>query len=371
MRKAIQAARNLLLAHDVNNMRAVVNGYCDGSRRKNLEIIRQAGEPAAGLTQQLLAFSRKQLTRTEAVNVNPIAAEVAQLSRRLIGENIRVVEDLCEDGGTIMADAAQIHQMLMNQVINARDAMPDGGLLVVRTSAEGVGADLAGQLDIPRGAYVALAVADSGQGMDDFVRARIFERFFTTKSAGKGAGLGLSTVYGAVRQSGGGITVEPLRRRKHTSHVPSAIRAARGCRPAQRPDATLLRGARTVLVVEDEDDVRRFIVDLLRGAGYAVLEVAGAEEALAIGARHSEAIHLLLTDMVMPGMNGRKRAETLCKFASRVEGGAGVRLFGISGFRRSARQEHSIFAKAVYSRALDAGGPGGGRRGLMHAHRGA
>jgi two-component system, cell cycle sensor histidine kinase and response regulator CckA len=308
------------IAHDFNNLLTVINGYCDlllagdesGSRRKNLEIIRQAGERAAGLTQQLLAFSRKQLTRTEAVNLNSIVAEVVQLSRRLIGENIRVVEELCENAGTVLADAAQIHQMLMNLVINARDAMPDGGLLVIKTSAEEVGADLAGQLDIACGAYVALTVIDSGHGMDDFVRVHIFEPFFTTKSVGKGTGLGLSTVYGTVRQSGGGITVDSR---------PGAGAAFRIYLPRFAPPAdavqrgaaapTLVRGASTVLVVEDEDDVRRLIVDLLRGAGYAVLEAADAEKAVAIGAEHSGAIHLLLTDMVMPGMNGRKLAEAL------------------------------------------------------------
>jgi PAS domain S-box-containing protein len=308
------------IAHDFNNLLTVINGYCDlllvdeagGSRRKNLEIIRQAGERAAGLTQQLLAFSRKQLTRTEAVNLNAIVAEVVQLSRRLIGENIRVVEELCEGAGTVMADAAQIHQMLMNLVINARDAMPDGGILVISTSSADVDADLAAQLDIARGAYIALAVTDSGEGMDDFVRAHIFEPFFTTKSVGKGTGLGLSTVYGTVRQSGGGIAVESR---------PGAGTAFRIYLPRFAPVAepvawgaaapTLVRGASTVLVVEDEDDVRRLIVDLLRGAGYAVLEAADAEQAIAIGAEHAGAIHLLLTDMVMPGMNGRKLTEAL------------------------------------------------------------
>jgi two-component system, cell cycle sensor histidine kinase and response regulator CckA len=308
------------IAHDFNNLLTVINGYCDlllvgeeaGSRRKNLEIIRQAGERAAGLTQQLLAFSRKQLTRTEAVNLNAIVAEVVQLSRRLIGENIRVVEDLCEGAGTVQADAAQIHQMLMNLVINARDAMPEGGLLVIRTSAEEIGADLAGQLDVACGAYVALTVIDSGEGMDDFVRAHIFEPFFTTKSVGKGTGLGLSTVYGTVRQTGGGIGVESRPGVGTTFRIylprfaPLADAVRRGAGPP-----TLVRGASTVLVVEDEEAVRRLIVDLLRDAGYDVLEAADAEEAMAVGAEYAGVIHLLLTDMVMPGMNGRKLAEAL------------------------------------------------------------
>jgi PAS domain S-box-containing protein len=308
------------IAHDFNNLLTVINGYCDlllvgeeaGSRRKNLEIIRQAGERAAGLTQQLLAFSRKQLTRTEAVNLNAIVAEVVQLSRRLIGENIRVAEDLCEGAGTVLADAAQIHQMLMNLVINARDAMPQGGLLVIRTSAAEVGADLAGQLDIACGAYIALAITDSGRGMDDSVRAHIFEPFFTTKSVGKGTGLGLSTVYGTVRQSGGGIAVEsrPGAGTEFRIYLPRFAPPADAV-PCGAPAGALVRGASTVLIVEDEEAVRRLIVDLLRGAGYDVLEAADAEEAMAVGEAYAGAIHLLLTDMVMPGMNGRKLAEAL------------------------------------------------------------
>jgi two-component system, cell cycle sensor histidine kinase and response regulator CckA len=307
------------IAHDFNNLLTVINGYCDlllveeedGSRRRNLEMIRRAGERAAGLTQQLLAFSRKQLTRTEAVNLNAIVAEVVQLSRRLIGENIRVVEELCGTG-TVLADAAQIHQMLMNLVINARDAMPEGGLLLIATSAVDIGASLAGQLDIASGPYVELTVTDSGVGMDDSVRAHIFEPFFTTKSVGKGTGLGLSTVYGMVRQCHGGIAVEsrPGAGTTFRIYLPQFLPSEDAIPPGMAVRA-LVRGASTVLVVEDEDAVRRLIVDLLQDSGYDVLEAANAEEAMAIGAGYAGAIHLLLTDMVMPGMNGRKLAEGL------------------------------------------------------------
>ena len=308
------------VAHDFNNLLTVINGYCDlllveeepGSRRRNLEMIRQAGERAAGLTQQLLAFSRKQLTRTEQVNLNGIVAEVVQLSRRLIGENIRVVEELCDCDGTVLADAAQIHQMLMNLVINARDAMPEGGLLLIATSLAEIGADLAGQLDISCGAYIALTVSDSGAGMDDFVRTHVFEPFFTTKAPGKGTGLGLATVYGTVRQSHGGIAVEsrPGAGTTFRIYLPRFLSTA-GTIQASAVARRLVRGASTVLVVEDEDAVRRLIVDLLRDTGYQVLEAANAQEAMAIGAEYAGAIHLLLTDMVMPGMNGRKLAESL------------------------------------------------------------
>jgi PAS domain S-box-containing protein len=308
------------IAHDFNNLLTVINGYCDlllaaeeaGSRGRYLRLIRQAGERAAGLTQQLLAFSRKQITRTETVNLNAIVAEVVQLSRRLIGENIHVVEELRAGADTVLADAAQIHQMLMNLVINARDAMPEGGWLRISTSEEEIGVELARQLDIECGPYIALAVTDCGMGMDDSVRAHIFEPFYTTKDVGKGTGLGLSTVYGTVRQSHGGIAVESQ---------PGAGTTFRIYLPRYDPldgetslDAsaqTLARGASTILVVEDEDDVRRLIVDLLSDAGHDVLEAANAREAMAIAVDHRGTIHLLLTDMVMPGLNGRKLAESL------------------------------------------------------------
>ncbi len=308
------------IAHDFNNLLTVINGYCDlllmneeaGSRRRNLEMVRCAGERAAGLTQQLLAFSRKQVTRTEAVHLNAIVAEVVQLSQRLIGENIRVMEDPCGSGDTVLADAAQIHQILMNLVINARDAMPEGGHLRIATTAVDVGDELAAQLDIAPGAYVALAVSDTGTGMDDVVRAHLFEPFFTTKAVGKGTGLGLSTVYGTVRQSRGGIAVEsePGTGATFRIYLPRFISTG-VVAPAEMAPTTLVRGASTILVVEDEEAVRRLVVDLLRGAGYRVLEAAEAQEAMAIATEHREAIHLLLTDMVMPGLSGRKLADSL------------------------------------------------------------
>jgi PAS domain S-box-containing protein len=308
------------IAHDFNNLLTVINGYCDlllagkgaAHQRQYLEMIRQAGERASGLTQQLLAFSRKQVTRTEAVDINSIVSEVVRLSRRLIGENIRVAEDLCGGDGTVMADAAQIRQMLMNLVINARDAMPEGGELRIATSIEELNAHLATQLDLPLGAYLALAVSDSGIGMDESVRSHIFEPFFTTKDVGKGTGLGLSTVYGAVRQSRGAILVEsePGRGTTFRIYLPKAHQPGS---PAERREAPrkLRRAARTVLVVEDEDSVRRLITDLLKRDGYDILEAANAQEALILAAGRRSAIHLLVTDMVMPGATGRELAERL------------------------------------------------------------
>jgi two-component system, cell cycle sensor histidine kinase and response regulator CckA len=308
------------IAHDFNNLLTVINGYCDlllagkggAQQRQYLEMVRQAGERALGLTQQLLAFSRKQLTRAEAVDINSIVTEVLRLSRRVIGENIRVAEDLCEPGATVMADASQIHQMLMNLVINARDAMPEGGDLRIATSVEELSADLAGQFDLAPGPYIVLTVTDSGVGMDDFVRAHIFEPFFTTKDVGKGTGLGLSTVYGTVRQSHGAIDVESRPGEGATFRIylpkgapPECPAGDSEAQPKPHPTAC------TVLVVEDEDAVRRLITDLLRRDGHHVLEASNAHDAMILASRHRDAIHLLVTDMVMPGASGRELADSL------------------------------------------------------------
>ena len=310
------------IAHDFNNLLTVINGYCDlligyekaGQARDSLEMIRQAGERAAGLTQQLLAFSRKQMTRTEVVSLGAIASEVVRLSRRVIGENIHITEDLCPAGDNIVADPAQIHQMLMNLVINARDAMPDGGRLTIATAVSDIGADSAAHLDVPHGTYVVLTVADSGAGMDEFVRAHLFEPFFTTKEKGKGTGLGLSTVYGTVRQSGGAIALEsePGRGTTFRIFLPQASSAG-DAGPAEAGIPKLLGGTNTILVVEDEPAVRRFVAELLRGTGYDVLEASNGQEAISVAANHRGAIHLLLTDMMMPGMTGLQLAADLCE----------------------------------------------------------
>ncbi len=238
------------------------------------------------------------------------------MSGRLIGENIRVIEDLCTGGDTVLADAAQIHQALMNLVINARDAMPDGGhLLGIATTAVEVGDGLATPTGY-RSRRVRSARRQRHGDRDGRYRSRTSVRaFFYDESAwARARGLGLATVYGTVRQSRGGIAVESEPGTgSHVSNLPATIHFRTGARwsPARWPPATLVRGASTILVVEDEEAVRRLVVDLLRGAGYRVLEAAEAQEAMAIATEHREAIHLLLTDMVMPGLSGRKLADSL------------------------------------------------------------
>jgi len=309
------------IAHDFNNLLTVINGYCDvllqknreeGAERESLLLIRQAGERAASLTRQLLTFSRKQISQPQPVCLNVCVAEVLELTRRLIGENIVVTETLDPAAGTVLADAAQMHQMLMNLVLNARDAMTAGGRLDIMTSCEEVGAEAADRLDLSSGTYAVLRVRDTGVGMDERVRAHLFEPFFTTKPVGEGTGLGLATVYGIVRQARGAIAVDSrpgtgTTFRIYLPQLTADNAAPDNVRLMQPP----IRGASTVLVVEDEVVVRRFVKEVLGNSGYHVLEAADAEEALAIAGRYQLPIHLLLTDMVMPGPDGRELARHL------------------------------------------------------------
>jgi len=306
------------IAHDFNNLLTVINGYCDlllatqapeGGERGSLELIRQAGERATNLTQQLLAFSRKQVSRKRPVELNLVVAEVLKLSRRLIGENITLIEILGDSAGQVLADAAQIHQMLMNLVINARDAMAGGGRLTITSASTQIDPDLAGQLDVTPGEYVLLTVTDTGIGMEEHVLHHLFEPFFTTKPAGKGTGLGLSTAYGIVRQSRGAIAVDSFPGSGTTFRVylPRFIDE----KFAEVSDVhmpSLVRGVSTILLVEDESAVRHFAATVLAQSGYTVLQAADGTEAMELAEQYHHPIHLLFTDVVMPGLSGRDLA---------------------------------------------------------------
>ena len=305
------------IAHDFNNLLTVINGYCDltmldlpdNGVLSNLKTIRQAGERASGLTQQLLAFSRQQVTVTHPVALNVVVKEVLDLSRRVIAENIRIVENADRGAGSVIADQAQLHQMLMNLVVNARDAMPSGGTLTVSTHQLALDSEQARCLDVLSGDYAVLTVSDTGTGMDEHVRSRVFEPFFTTKAVGKGTGLGLATVYALVRRLAGAVTVESSLGEGSTFRI-YLPRSAAEPPPAAAAHVSppIVRGSSTVLVVEDELSVRRFTMAVLRNAGYHLLEAANAEEALAVAGGHLGPIHLLLTDMVMPGLTGTELA---------------------------------------------------------------
>jgi signal transduction histidine kinase len=309
------------VAHDFNNLLTPVIGHSqfvlDGLDpgdpiRKNLEEIRRAADRAASLTRQLLALSRKQVLQPKVVNINSVVSDMEEMLRRLVGEDLDVIVTMEPHIGPVRADPSQLQQVIMNLVVNARDAMPRGGSLAISTA--NVSFDDASQTPpgIAPGVYVELIISDTGCGMDSETQSRIFEPFFTTK--GHGTGLGLSTVYGIVKQNVGHIQVhsEPGRGSTFSVYLPRLSHEAE-IPVADTPEPAPIRGAETILLVEDEDGVRELARQILQLNGYVVLQAARADEALQISRAHDGRIDLLLTDVIMPQMNGRELAELLTR----------------------------------------------------------
>jgi len=301
------------VAHDFNNHLTVINGYASLLRSKvpegrvadGLKLIRDAGERAAALTRQLLAFSRKQIPRLEPVDLNKLVRGMEKMILRLVGEGVELKLSLAPDVSAIRADPTQIEQVVMNLAVNARDAVEHGGRLTIETAQ----IELQGER---LGPYVRLTVADNGSGMSADVMQHIFEPFYTTKEQGHGTGLGLSTVYGIVEDSRGFIQVdsEPGKGSAFQVYFPAITEMAVGA----QPEAALLPGIdnnETVLVVEDQTEVRHFTVSVLRSYGYQVLEASNGEEALQVAAGHSGSIELAVTDVVMPGISSRELTDRL------------------------------------------------------------
>ena len=313
------------VAHDFNNLLSVILSYTGfvmdeapegGPLEADLLEVKRAADRAVALTRQLLAFSRRQVFRLEPVDLSQIAAGVEKMLRRILGEDIDLVQQLAPDLALTLADAGQIEQVIMNLVINARDAMPLGGKLTIETRNLEIDEEYAARhVAVEPGSYVQLAVTDTGCGMDAATRERVFEPFFTTKETGKGTGLGLSTVYGIVNQSGGSIWVysEPGRGTTFKVYLPRDVTGveARTRTSSQAPARST--GSETVLVVEDEEPLRVVARRALSAAGYTVLTAADGEEALRLAAGHPGEIHLLLTDVVMPKLGGRALALELSK----------------------------------------------------------
>jgi two-component system cell cycle sensor histidine kinase/response regulator CckA len=309
------------VAHDFNNLLTVIIGHsqrmlrnlpAEDRNRRSAEGIKQAGERAASLTRQLLAFGHKQILHPKLMDLNVVVSNMADMLQRLIGEDIRLVTTLHAGPCLIKADAGQIEQILMNLAINARDAMPEGGSLMLGTSVTTAGeASTASRIPLPPGGnYVMLSVRDTGCGMDAEVQAHAFEPFFTTKEVGKGTGLGLATVYGIVVQSGGAIDVvsEPGQGAAFTILLPRPDDcAATDVRADQSTPETM--HTETILLVEDDALVREFLRDHLAGQGYRVLEAGLGEQALRLCGTNPDPFHLLLTDVVIPDMSGRTLAE--------------------------------------------------------------
>ena len=310
------------VAHDFNNLLTAINGYSSLAIRRlgethavspYLDEIKKAGERAANLTRQLLAFGRKQMLQPLDLSLNDVVTDMTKMLKRLIGEDIQLVVKLNPELDRIRADPGQIEQVLMNLIVNARDAMPTGGVLTIETANANLNDDYTSKhVDVTPGQFIMLAVSDTGTGMDAQTRSRIFEPFFTTKEKGKGTGLGLSTVYGIVKQSGGNVLVysEEGRGTSFKVYLPQLeVLSKQSTMAVVEP--VRMRGCETVVLVEDEDMVRKLACELLEESGYRVLTANGGEQAIELFKAHEERIDLLITDVVMPKMSGKEVAEEL------------------------------------------------------------
>lgn len=341
------------VAHDFNNLLTAITGYSqllmmnlpkDNPIRSDIEEIFKAGERAASLTRQLLAFSRKQVLQPSNLNINAIVADVERMLRRLIGEDIDIVIALAPGLGNVKADRGQIEQVIMNLVVNARDAMPRGGKLTLETSRVILDENyVRGHIGVKPGSYVMLAVSDTGCGMDKETQTRIFEPFFTTKEQSKGTGLGLSTVYGIVKQSGGDIWVysEVGRGTTFKLYLPLIAETA-GVSSQLDIGQELRRGTETILLVEDEAVLCRLNARVLHDQGYTVLEAESGKEALEISSEYDGEIHLLLTDVVMPELSGNALLTEI--LPARPD----IKVLFVSGYSDDAVVHHGV---------LDSGAP--------------
>lgn len=313
------------IAHDFNNLLGVIIGYSetiegrlrpDDPLRKNAEEIRKAGERAAALTQQLLAFSRQQVLQPKVLNLNAVVVDIGKMLRRLIGVDIELTTKLASQLGPVRADQSQIEQVIVNLVVNARDAMPDGGKLLIETSNVEISDDLARTLPfLHPGPHVLLTVADTGAGMDAETQRHIFEPFFTTKRNGRGTGLGLATVYGVVKQSGGvvGIDSEPGKGATFKIFLPQ-VQEPIVASSAGESGTENSTGTGTILLVEDEEALLQLTADVLMDAGYKVLSARDGIEAFDIAKAFDGPIHLLLTDVMMPKLGGRHWREKFLNY---------------------------------------------------------
>jgi len=339
------------IAHDFNNLLTIIGGYSqlilnsigpNDSNRHSVEQIMKAGERAAALTRQLLAFSRRQVLQPRVLELNKLVTSLGVMLQRLIGEDIELRLELRPDLGRVSADPGQLEQVIMNLVVNARDAMPKGGTLTIETANVKLDQEYAGHhIAVKPGAYVLLGVSDTGHGMDEATRLRLFEPFFTTKQQGKGTGLGLSTVFGIVKQSGGSLEVasELARGTSVKVYLPRIDQAVSD--DAAAGGRQMRRGSETILLVEDDDMVRTLVRETLEREGYRILDAPGPAEARRLAEHHRGPIQLLITDVVMPKINGRELAEEI------VRRRPDTRVLYMSGYTDSAIINSGVQQKDV------------------------
>jgi two-component system, cell cycle sensor histidine kinase and response regulator CckA len=341
------------VAHDFNNLLTAIGGYSDLTLRRlsdedplrgNLIEIKKATDRAASLTRQLLAFSRKQILEPKVLDLNTVVNDMSKMLRRLIGEDVELVTDLASEPGKVKVDPGQIEQILMNLVVNARDAMPHGGTVTIETKDVTLDEGYAfHHVPVQPGNYTMLAISDTGMGMDKETQLHVFEPFFTTKAAGKGTGLGLSTVYGIVKQSGGYVWVysEVGSGSVFKVYLPR-VTSPRDSDKQKQGSGALLQGSETILLVEDEEIVRRMARMILENNGYSVLEAGDVKEALRLCFENSEKIDLLLTDVIMPGMSGRVLTERIAAFCPTLP------VVYMSGYTDDAIVRHGILEEDIY-----------------------
>jgi PAS domain S-box-containing protein len=341
------------VAHDFNNLLTVISSYselllddlpaADQARRDDLGQITKAAADASALTRQLLAFSRQQVLEAKVLDLNAIVSGAGKMLQRVIGEDITLALVLAPKLGWVKADPGQVEQVIMNLAVNARDAMPDGGKLTIETTNTELDAGYIGEHGpVAPGSYVRLVVSDTGVGMDDETRRRIFEPFFTTKEQGKGTGLGLATVYGIVKQSGGFVWVysEPGKGAAFKIYLPQVVQSEdveRGAETLPPP----AKGTETVLLAEDAASVRAVTRQILERQGYTVLEAPSGRAAVDIAAKRRGGIHLLLTDVVMPEMSGRQLADQLAELRPEIK------VLFISGYTDDSVVRHGVLEAGV------------------------
>jgi PAS domain S-box-containing protein len=335
------------IAHDFNNMLTAINGYSeltlrslgpDDPLRHNIEEIMKAGERSAALTRQLLAFSRQQILQPVVLDLNDVISDTIKMLQRLIGEDVQLVASLNPKSGWVKVDPGQLSQIIMNLAVNARDAMPQGGKLTIETANAFLDPDYASQhVGVLSGAYVMLAISDNGTGMSTKTQQHIFEPFFTTKDVGQGTGLGLATVYGIVKQSGGNIEVysEEGVGTTFKIYLPRVVGEAQAAETENSP-GDFPRGTETILLVEDEEMVRTLTRHVLEECGYTVLEAQNGVEAISMCEKQDCQIDLLMTDVVMPQMGGRELAERFADAYPRMQ------LLFTSGYTDDAVLRHGV-----------------------------
>ena len=335
------------VAHDFNNLLMVITGYSQmlldsmhagDPARDDLEQISKAARRATDLTHQLLAFSRRQVARPLMIDLNLLVQDMDRMLRRVLGEDIELINDLAPVIKTVRVDPGQMEQVILNIAVNARDAMPNGGKLTIETAGLVVTEEFERQRQLPAaGEYSMLSLTDTGVGMDARVLARVFEPFFTTKE--HGTGLGLSTSYGIVKQSGGEIWADSKPGGGTTFRVYLPVVEQPADELAVRQDSPILRGTETILLVEDEDGVRHVMETMLKRHGYQVVSSASSSDALGLAERLDGAIDLLITDVIMPGMSGRKMAECMLKHRPRMK------VLYVSGYGESMDAEAAFLQK--------------------------